>query len=435
MTYDAARESEQLRLNNDAINAFLARYGSKNLPPAQRKTVFLFPGGMGSELRRATTAYDDGNPGQQFAFETVWLTWENFLGNLSFDLQMTKLADGAYRDKDDRIIVAVGPVDLAGVTPYSGFTAWCDLNNIDWFIVGCDWRRRLADSQAFFLNTFLPHLLQRVPNPTNAPNPLGRIYLVGHSAGGMVVNSILRSGNPAVSTFEKFITVGTPFYGYGGQLHRWTEGESLLNGPADIFRPKIVRVLTSFPGCYEWHYADEATFAADWASLTNDGQFSINAYPSRDYASSQPADPYHPVTQFAGLFRRYPPAILTGFDEAELAAAGNVVSGLAARLQDPVLESKFFNIRGVGAQNDTLSSVRWKFMTPPYVQLTRPCLLQEPIIDDPVKVPGDGVQPAWTARLASLPAGQTTAVPLEFFEHMLMMNDGAVLNRLGVLIA
>ena len=111
-----------------------------------------------------------------------------------------------------------------------------------------------------------------------------------------------------------------------------------------------------------------------------------------------------------------------------------MVSTLAAPLP-PALAQKFFNIRGVGAQNDTVSSIRWKYMTPPYVQLTRPCLLQEPIIDDPVKVPGDGVQPAWTARLASLPAGQTTAVPLEFFEHMLMMNDGAVLNRLGTLIA
>jgi hypothetical protein len=434
MTYDAARESEQLRLNDSAINAFLVRYGNKNIPPAQRRTVFLFPGGMGSELRRATTAYDDSNPGQQFQFETVWLTWETLLGNLSFDLEMTKLADGVYRDKDNRIIVAVGPVDLAGVTPYSGFTVWCDLHNIDWFIVGCDWRRRLADSREFFLNSFLPHFRARIPNPTNNPNPLGRIYLVGHSAGGMVVNAILRSGHPSVATFERFITVGTPFYGYGGQLHRWTEGESLLNGPADIFRPKIVRVLTSFPGCYEWHYADEATFNADWAFLTNDGRFSINTYPSLDDSSSQPADPYHPVTQFGGLFRRYPPAFLTGFDEAELSAAGNVVSALAAPVADPTLRPRFFNIRGVGAQDDTLSSVRWKFMTPPYVQLTRPCLLQEPIIDDPVMVPGDGVQPAWTTRLASLPPNQTTPVQLQFFEHMLMMNDPAVLNRLDALM-
>lgn len=434
MTYDAARESEQLRLNNDAINAFLVRYGNKNLPPAQRKTVFLFPGGMGSELRRATNPYDDSNPGQQFEFETVWLTWETFLANRSFELQMTRLADGVYRDKDDRIIVAVGPVDLAGVTPYSGFTAWCDLNNIDWFIVGCDWRRRLADSQAFFLNSLLPEFRIKFPIQANGLDPLGRIYLVGHSAGGMVVNSILRSGNSPFATFEKFITVGTPFYGYGGQLHRWTEGESLLNGPADIFRPKIVRVLTSFPGCYEWHYADEATFAADWASLTGDPRFPINSYPSLDESSSQPADPYHPVTQFAGLFLRYPPNFLTGFKNAELSAAGNEVSRLAAPLPDPALVPKFFNIRGVGAAADTVSSVRWKFMTPPYVQLTRPCLLQEPIIDDPVLVPGDGVQPAWTTRLASLPAAQTPAVQLQFFEHMLMMNDPAVLNQLGALI-
>jgi len=139
------------------------------------------------------------------------------------------------------------------------------------------------------------------------------------------------------------------------------------------------------------------------------------------------------VTQFGGLFRRYPPAFLTGFDEAELSAAGNVVSSLAAALPN-ALAAKFFNIRGVGTQDDTVSSVRWKFMTPPYVQLARPCLLQEPIIDDPMMAPGDGVQPAWTARLASLPTNQTTPVNLASFEHMFMMNDGAVLNRLGALI-
>jgi len=433
MSYDAARESEQLRLNKDAIDAFLVRYGSKSLPPGQRKTVFLFPGGMGSELRRAAAAYDDANPGQQFQYETVWLTLDTILANLSFDLEMTKLADGVYRDKDDRIVVAVGPVELAGVTPYSGFTAWCDLHDIDWFIVGCDWRRRAADSQAFFLDTFLPHFLTRVQNQAGNPNPLGRIYLVGHSAGGMVVNKILRSGHPTVATVDKFITVGTPFYGYAGQLHRWTEGDSWLNGPADIFRPKIVKVVTSLPGCYEWHFADEVTFNAASALLASDGPFSINTYPSLDDSTSQIADPYHPATLFGGLWRRYPPAFLTGFDEAELTAAGNVVSQLAAPLP-AALAAKFFNVRGVAAVNDTVSSVRWKYMTPPYVQLARPCLLQEPIIDDSTMVPGDGVQPAWTARLASLPASQTAPVNLATFEHMFMMNDSAVLNRLAALI-
>jgi hypothetical protein len=138
------------------------------------------------------------------------------------------------------------------------------------------------------------------------------------------------------------------------------------------------------------------------------------------------------VTQFGGLFRRYPPAFLTGFDAAELAAAGNEVSALAAPLP-LALAPKFFNVRGVQPVDDTVGSVRWKFMTPPYVQLARPCLLQEPIIDGPM-VPGDGVQPAFSARLASLPAAQVRTVGAPGIDHMFMMNHPAVLTELRILI-
>jgi len=74
VTYDAARESEQLRVNDAAINNFINRYVNRNLPAAQRKTVFFFPGGMASQLLRATTPYDATNPAATFGFDKVWLT-------------------------------------------------------------------------------------------------------------------------------------------------------------------------------------------------------------------------------------------------------------------------------------------------------------------------------------------------------------------------
>ena len=53
--YDTTRESEQLRYLKVDIASFILRYQSKPLTSG-RRTLFLFPGGMGSQLLRARTA-------------------------------------------------------------------------------------------------------------------------------------------------------------------------------------------------------------------------------------------------------------------------------------------------------------------------------------------------------------------------------------------
>ena len=55
---------------------------------------------------------------------------------------------------------------------------------------------------------------------------------------------------PPPATLRKVITVAAPFYGYGGQLHRWFEGESLVNGVAALldYTKGIIKALSSFPG-------------------------------------------------------------------------------------------------------------------------------------------------------------------------------------------
>ena len=125
-----------------------------------------------------------------FAYDTVWLTWEDFLGG-ALDLQITK-ANGKYRDKDDRIVIANGTVKILGWTFYDGFTKWCKKKGLDYFVFGWDWRRRIQDSGRFFVNQFLSHFQDRVKAGCNNADPLSNFSLIGHSAGGMVVNWILR---------------------------------------------------------------------------------------------------------------------------------------------------------------------------------------------------------------------------------------------------
>lgn len=197
MSYETTRDAEQLRVIEHSIDDFIDRYNNSSGPAkGPRQTIFLFPGGTGSRLKRATAPYVDGATGvQMFTYDDVWVTPTTVLGGAR-DLKMTKVAGGKYRDKGNRIVVADGDVNLLGCGVYDGFTAWCDRKGLDWFVFGWDWRRRLDHIGAFFLNKFLPHFKARVQNGCNNADPLVNFSLTGHSAGGMVVNWILRKNHP-----------------------------------------------------------------------------------------------------------------------------------------------------------------------------------------------------------------------------------------------
>jgi hypothetical protein len=418
MTYDETRDLEQIDQTNHAISDFITRYNSSSVPPAQRQTLFLLPGGLASKLRRANTAFQDGAAGpQSFQYETVWFTESSLLGE-ALNLQLEKRQNDEYRDKADRIIVADGPIELLGCTPYDGFSRWCEKKDIDWFIFGYDWRRRLDHVVRFFVDKWLPHFQQRVKNECNNADPLKNFSLVGHSQGGMVVNWILRDNAPIMANMSKAITAGTPFYGYASQVHRWFEGEPLLNGPFNTFRDDIIKVISSLPALYALQFLDQDTFNANQAALSQDPDFPLSSYPSTDQTTGNPADPYNP--QESPNLERYPSKAATGFDRDELANGATVVKFLASDL-DPALAQKFFNIRGVQTTNDTAGSTTWRQLPP---------MDPSPIKDGP-HVPGDGVQPAWTTRLATLDKGNCKIVKGATVDHQFLMNHRKTLKALA----
>lgn len=350
---------------------------------------------------RARTPYKDGVTAlQTFQYDQVWLTLGTFLGD-ALTLKMHKDGQGIYRDLDDRIIVANGAVELFGVTPYSLFTAWCELNGLDWFIFGWDWRRRLEDTVSFFLTRFLPRFQDTVKNACSS-DPLRDFILVGHSFGGMIVNLILRQYNSLLANMTRAVTVATPFYGYDGQIHRWFEGDQYFN---ELGKMKVIRVISSMPACYTLPYLDAVTYSANQPALAQDPQFPLADYPSHDAANpAQIADPFNPVG------RRYPGN--TGFDLSELNHGRQIFQQLAA----PVTQyaENFFNIRGVQTTSNTVvGGIDWRLLPGP---ADPPA---SPITNQPPQVPGDGVQPAWSTRLVTLPPTQWRTVM--GVDHMFMM--------------
>lgn len=434
MSYAETRDAETLRLLEPLMDDFIHQCQRPITAGSAcaRQTVFLFPGGMASRLCRATQKFDDTNPSPQtFNYDPVWVTPATPFGGAR-DLAMHLDSVGTFRDKGDRIIVADAAVGLdLGLntcTPHDGFITWCRNNNVDLFVFPWDWRRRLDETVTFFLEKFLPRFRTYV-EAAGCPNPISHFAIVGHSFGGMVANLILRSGYPIVtSAVTQVITVATPFYGYAGQLHRWFEGDDLLNF-FGLFEQDMMETIASLPGLYTLHFLTEATFNANETALRS-GPYPIPGYPSEDQSNrTLRADPYNPQT-YSGLVR-YPG--LTGFDQLELDYAELQCWTLASPM-DPTALQKFYNIRGVKTANDgktplndTVGSVSWNWIPSNYdADDSSP-------IRNGGKLPGDGTQPAWTTCLVTNTARCVTVMGSNI-DHAFLMNHTGVISAIQAIL-
>jgi pimeloyl-ACP methyl ester carboxylesterase len=405
-TYNDTRESEQLRYLKVDIASFIQRYESKPMTSG-RRTLFLFPGGMGSQLLRATTPYQDNGTPQTFQYDNYWLSPLTFLGGALF-LGMHRHGNG-FHDDGDRIVIPNGAVNLFGLTPYTRFTQWCELNDLDWFIFGWDWRRRLEDSVSFFFTQFVPLFRSMVQQQCGA-DPMQKFILMGHSFGGMVVKLMLHQNDPVLANMTQAVTVASPFYGYDGQIHRWFEGEPLLNqiGPIDV-TAQMIKVISSLPGGYVLPYLDYLTFLNN-PDLQTDPDYPLNQYPSRNVSNAtQDVDPFNPGPN------RYPAHNDTGFDLNELHHALTIYRTIAAA-PPAAYASKFFNLRGIQSPTgSTTGSITWGALTGP----NNPHA--SPITSGPGD-PGDDTLPAWSARLVTLNSNQIVPVKGNI-DHMFIMED------------
>jgi hypothetical protein len=422
--YEAGRDRELMARLDLAIDRFAAKYDGDL--SSDRKTVFLFPGGMGSQLLRADRPYDR----PPFSYGVSWLA-PNILRGEARNLAIA--ADGV--DLGQRYVLPENGIDfdcaVAHLHPYARFARWCEANSLHLLIFGWDWRLGVQRAADFFLDVFLPRFELKL----GKANPLSDFTLIGHSAGGMVVKTILnRSPNRYVDAMQKAITVGAPFYGYGGQVHLYLTGHHTLNatlGGPDGVR-SMIRIVSSMPGGYEFVYLDKATYdrhAGDFAHPRE--QYKLTAYPSVDRdRPDEAADPFNPTN--AGRFFRYHPDY--GFDMTLLHKALSASRGVSSPLA-PGVARKLFNVRGVQAKNgrvlnQTAVGMKWRRVTRDF---NPDRAVPNPITD--VMGPGDGVQQAWGARLLGLPDPDRQVITVtDDIEHVTLMNADPVLKVLAPLL-
>jgi hypothetical protein len=392
--YAAARDRWQMQVHDLRLDEFIVRY------PRPKRVLFVFAGGMGSQLWRAR-APGAGNRGPHvlphinYDFDRVWLDRRSFTGR-ALELRMQKNGDGAYHDLDDRIIVADGLVEIAGRTLYDRFARWCEAQDLALFVFSWDWRRRLEETVSLFLR-FLPHFRHRV-GAVWGSDPLEGFVLVGHSYGGTVVKLLIDEASPELDSMARAIAVACPFYGFGTIIKRWLMGDQYLNL---LGRRQVISTIASLPGCYPLAYLDKTTWLENVRALIDDA-FPLAAYPSLD-PSGRAVDPYWPEPG------QYPSTL----DLDELTHGGAIarrIAALPARRAD-----KLLCIRGVGF--DTIGGITWA---------------RSRITPRPPLLPGDGIQPAWGTRLALIPPDQ--CITIGGIDHMFAMEHRATQDAIAGLL-
>jgi pimeloyl-ACP methyl ester carboxylesterase len=371
MSYDSTRR----KIIHDIHQARITEYAKRYRPGFP--TIVLLPGGLGSQLDRSPQPYtvDGSVPGT--GFRNVWLD----LGVLfERDAELVEI-QSTDLDLDDHIVVANGPL-LFPVNAYDGAKRFFEQLGWNYIVFAYDWRRSIAAAAAF-LEEFLAALKAEVLS-LKGVDPSPSITLLAHSQGGLVAKAYLSRvfTSPSVtpekvaSVFQRFVSVGTPFYGTSSHQDRYYIGQSPLH--LRYGRGKIARVTGSLPGPYILMFADRPTLDRDGAAL------GLKSYPMTDADTGKPADPFDEAN-----FSRYPAWVNQDYLGDAVDIRGTITAPLPEAVNDRV-----FHIR-TGQNKTTGAQLKWQAVDGKTFD-------PKPGVSPVLRVagPGDGTVPFWAARLA-----------------------------------
>jgi len=426
--YEDRLIAEQLAILDKPIGAFLDSY-VRNRNNPDRKTVLFFPGGLASELVRAKLPFDQGDP----EWDTLWVDlFEVFVREGALALQMN-----GNEDSEQRLIVPSGPLQSCVINPYDDFIEWCQASQFAFLTVPWDFRRSADWNVNYFLGALVPEIERRAASRGLPPGePLSGATMIGHSFGGMLVKWILNEHEHRFcKNLGLAITVGAPFYGTASQIERLYRSEPEL-GPPLYHIPEITKVISTMPGGYSLFFLDSQTYDTYGFELSRDQEegCALDRYPSFDADDhAVRVDPYvfqrnHPDDQNRG---RFPIVDLkdrsndwTWF-ESYLAQGRAEFRRLVMELHDSV-RGKLHNIRGVqlqGGRTAAMTKIMHKWGWYDFKGGNRDAVIES------FGGAGDGVIPAWSARLVTQPPENVHTIRGEIDEEL---EHGALLDFPGV---
>jgi hypothetical protein len=160
--------------------------------------------------------------------------------------------------------------------------------------VAYDWRPRNSDS-ADLLAYALRKLDAAIVEKFGAGEQVAdHLCLVAHSLGGIALKLFLNGGGHFVERMRLAVTVGSPFYGYGGSLPWWFNGYSMLNALANP--GALANLIASLPSPYMLPYLDFPTFRANESGFAADKDDPLLNYPLMAADGANPIDLCVPKT-------------------------------------------------------------------------------------------------------------------------------------------
>jgi len=391
----AVRKATYFRLKDD-IDYFLNRFDR------EKETVILLPGGSGSNLWHADRKFGEVSNPRDYHFDRVWLD----LGIFAGDGKAIKINRNGH-DVGDRVMVGDGDVRFP-VRPYvRAMTFFRGKAKFNALLLGWDWRRNLL-AAVDILNAVIETIKKRKASSKNPQRVMKNIFIVGHSMGGMVAKLFFQTHQNVAKELGGMISVGTPFYGYLGQLRRIFEGEPTLNRLPPYNAKTVATITSSCPGLYTLFPIDKKTYDAvgDQLGLTSYPVTALDGTPADVYDKHRPSS-------------RFPNWVwLKQIEEAR-----RLRQDLLSMPLPVPLNNVLFHIRSK-IPKSTASTAKWKQELPGSYD---PDKHQSPIEIGPMSE-GDDTIPYWSAALASTPNDNIT--DFSQGEHMSLMAQSFVLRHI-----
>ncbi len=244
MGYKTVVDTLILQELRERANDFAAHYRPG------RPTVVLVPGGMGSRLYKTIEPFRTGVPfPEQPVAQKIWLSFAAVLYGDLLGLRMTRNG----KDRGDRPVIASGEVSSEFAKKYDDTQAYFAGPDptfpANYAVFGYDWRK-LPRSGAVYLKRFLQFLREAVAERESGDTKLN-ITLLGHSFGGLVIklflNDLVDRGENPDDWLERFISVGSPFYGTENHLQRYYKGVKYINFFTPGGRDAITDLVWTLP--------------------------------------------------------------------------------------------------------------------------------------------------------------------------------------------
>ena len=208
-------------------------------PTAQRPTIILLPGVMGSRLTNTPppTGRCGGRPrGEVWPNVGGLLTfrYNQYLGTLTLAEDGRQPADGCDQVQPSGVLLRLDLLGLPVAHFYDGFLDEMRRAGYPVYPFDYDWRLDV-EASAQRLDAFIQRL--------HAP----RVVLVGHSMGGLVARQYA-ARSERVARLERVITVGTPYWGAPAMAEQMRSGQTGLPVDPILDDTNIWTILRNAPG-------------------------------------------------------------------------------------------------------------------------------------------------------------------------------------------